>query len=277
MPNLKQITCFLFDNGSLRAASTRALRRVSERLGERIGMEVRSVSLLHSNRVDPNELAGEPAQLLEESLDQFAHKGDGTAVILPLFFGPSGALVEYLPPRLAALQTKYPQCRFILANCLESPGDDSTKLLACAIERAIGEAIVQNGMTAPAIVMTDHGSPLVAVTDVRNRIGEELALRIPLALSVASMERREGERYAFNEPLLKRALNELAQSGQTEAVVALQFLFAGRHAGPKGDIAQICADVSREYPQLRINITEPIGESGEIIELLARRFNAAIS
>lgn len=277
MPNLEQITCFLFDNGSLRAASTLALRRVSERLGERIGTEVRPVSLLHSSRVDVNELAGEPARLLEESLDQFAQDGVGTAVILPLFFGPSSALVEYLPPRLAALQTKHPQCQFILANCLESPGDDSTKLLACAIERAMGEAIAQNSITAPAIVVTDHGSPLATVTDVRNRIGEQLAATGPLAISVASMERREGEEYAFNEPLLEKALNELAQSGQTEAVVALQFLFAGRHAGPKGDIAQICADVSREYPQLRIVITEPIGESLEIIELLARRFNAAIS
>ncbi|TAG25735.1 MAG: cobalamin biosynthesis protein CbiX, partial [Verrucomicrobia bacterium] len=48
--------CFLFDNGSFRADSTRSLRGVAARLAERLGHPVRAVSLLHSTRVPAAEL-----------------------------------------------------------------------------------------------------------------------------------------------------------------------------------------------------------------------------
>lgn len=255
-----------------------ALRRVASRLSERIGTEVRPVSLLHSTRIDPVELSGEPAILLEDALELFAQSGGNTAIILPLFFGPSGALIEYLPPRLESLRARHRDSRFVLADCLESPDDDSAIVLSRAIRRVIEKAIAPTGQAAPSIIVTDHGSPLAAVTAVRNRIAGELSnLRQSSQQRViaASMERREGDEYAFNEPLLERALNEVADSGQNEVVVALQFLFAGRHAGPGGDIAKICQDAEAVHPFLQIAITEPIGESPEIIELLARRFNAA--
>ncbi len=86
------------------------------------------------------------------------------------------------------------------------------------------------------------------------------------------MERREGELYAFNEPLLETALREAGEAGICKVVVALQFLFAGRHAGPDGDIAKICEEASREYPNLDIEITNPIGERPEVLELLWHRW-----
>lgn len=264
--------CFLFDNGSLRAASTLALRRVAARLAEHIGVEVRAVSLLHSHRVSPAELGDQPAVLLESALAEYAEQGGEQAIALPLFFGPSGALVEYLPPRLEALATKYPHCRFTLAACLESPADDSARLLAGELACAV--AGTQAGTTA-AIVVCDHGSPLPTVTAVRNRIGATLPGNS--TAKVASMERREGEEYAFNEPLLERALAELAGAGHREIVVALQFLFAGRHAGPGGDVAQICQAVEQAYPGLRTFMTEPIGESDAVLELLVRRYRQAVS
>ena len=276
MSNLAEITCFLVDNGSKRPASTLSLRRVAASLAAKIGCPTEAVSLLHSDSVPASELDGQPARLLAESLDAFGQAGGKTAVVLPLFFGPSGALAEYLPPRIEALAAKYTESRFILAKCLESPNDNSTALLAQGIQREISSTIAAAQFSCPAVVLTDHGSPLPGVTEVRNRLGAALVESYPQA-KVSSMERREGDQYAFNEPLLETVLQTLAASGEEEIVVALQFLFSGRHAGEQGDIAQICAAVGEKHPRLKTVTTQPIGESPEILQLLERRFREAIN
>jgi hypothetical protein len=97
----ENFACFLFDNGSLRAESTRSLRSLAARLAARLGHPVQAVSLLHSTRVPAAELDGVPTYLLEPALDAwFATAPQGQALLLPLFFGPSGALADYVPERL---------------------------------------------------------------------------------------------------------------------------------------------------------------------------------
>ena len=93
-------------------------------------------------------------------------------------------------------------------------------------------------------------------------------------LGVASMERREGAAYAFNEPLLATALRT-PPFDRGDVVVALQFLSPGRHAGPGGDIADICAAAEAEQPGLRTQMTEPIAADGRLVELLAERLTGA--
>ncbi|HEY0943642.1 MAG TPA: cobalamin biosynthesis protein CbiX, partial [Opitutaceae bacterium] len=100
MTTLDRPLCFLFDNGSLRAASTLSLRGVAAALSTRIDAPVRAVSLLHSSAIDPAELDGEPAELLEPALDAYFASGGRSAVLLPLFFGPSAALTDYVPARV---------------------------------------------------------------------------------------------------------------------------------------------------------------------------------
>ena len=101
-------TCFLFDNGSLRAAATLSLRELAQQLASTLRIPVRAVSLLHSSGVDPRELDGQPAELLEPSLLNFARAGGRHAILLPLFFGPSAALTEYLPARVQAIRRQCP-------------------------------------------------------------------------------------------------------------------------------------------------------------------------
>lgn len=239
---------------------------------------VHPVSLLHSSRVDPAELDDQPAELLEPALAEFAQAGGQCAVLLPLFFGPSGALHDYLPPRLDALRCRFPHTRIVMAPCLESEHDDSAMILAGALQAEIKRTSLAAEMSCPQVVVTDHGSPLPGVTAVRNRIGQALATLWPDSqhVSVASMERRDGAAYDFNEPLLATALAQAASDGAGQVVVALQFLFAGRHAGPAGDVADICATAIKHYPHLRIAMTAPIGESEAVLELLARRFRAKL-
>lgn len=240
---------------------------------------VQATSLLHSDRVAADDLEGQPARLLEPALEEFAGEGGSRAILLPLFFGPSGAMQDYLPPRLADLSQRFPGCEIRLAECLESPGDDSAAVLAHAIADQVAVTAASEGLQTPAVISTDHGSPKPEVAAVRDRVAVSLAgldTMTGRTVIAASMERREGPEYAFNEPLLAQALERLAESDHREVVVALQFLFPGRHAGPGGDIVEICKEAGQRFPGLKIGITDPIGESLGVLDLLARRFRAAI-
>lgn len=270
--------CFLFDNGSFRAESTRLLRALADRLAKRIGHPVRAVSLLHSTRVPASELGGVPAQLLEPALDAyFSTQPEATAVLLPLFFGPSGALVDYVPERLAALRIKHPEVRTVLAGPLILAEEEPRELVEILADRVRSE-MAAHAWVKPKVVLCDHGTPLRAVTAVRDRLavalGELLAGEVEI-VAPASMERREGDEFAFNEPLLATRL-ATPPYDRGEVVVALQFLSPGRHAGPGGDVAEICDVAEAARPDLRTAMTKPIADDARLVEVLARRFEAAV-
>ncbi len=270
--------CFVFDNGSFRPDATRALRALAARLEPALGRPVRAVSLLHSTRIPAEELDGVPAQLLETALDAWlAEQPSGTALLLPLFFGPSGALVDYVPERMAALAKKHPHGRMILADALVRPDEPVNELVEILADRARAAAAAR-GWDRPKVVLCDHGTPLPSVTAVRDRLGAELATALAwefAEVGVASMERREGEAYAFNEPLLARRLTE-TPFDTGNVVVLLQFLSPGRHAGPGGDIAEICAQAEAARPELRTAMSEPIADDARLVGLLVRRARQAL-
>ncbi len=126
-----------------------------------------------------------------------------------------------------------------------------------------------------AVILVDHGSPVPVVAAVRDRLADDLRARLGEAVSgvlAASMERREGDAYAFNDPLLATALRTTGfDSG--EVIVAMQFLLPGRHAGPGGDVAQIIADAETAgAPRaLRVQMTRLVAEDDALADLLAAR------
>jgi sirohydrochlorin ferrochelatase len=266
--------CFLFDNGSLRAASTLQLRLTAAMLNQEIGAPVEAVSLLHSSGVDPAALNGVPARLLEPALQTFLeHNPEGEAVLLPFFFGPSAALVEYVPERIAALQKKFPLASLRLASCLVRL-DEPDSRVAEALADTARDLYTRKSLERPAVVLVDHGSPRAEVTAIRDRLGAEVRKRLGdviRAFGVASMERRPGPEFAFNDPLLAACLRT-APFDRGDVVVLTQFLSPGRHAGPDGDIAQICAQARAERPELRTWQTEPIGTDPRVIAVLADRY-----
>jgi sirohydrochlorin ferrochelatase len=269
--------CFLFDNGSFRADSTRSLRALAARLGGRLGHPVRAVSLLHSTRVPASELDGEPAQLLEPALDAwFAVEPNGRALLSPLFFGPSGALVDYVPERLAALAQRHPAARAFLAEPLVLPDEEPNELLAILADR-VRATMAEKGWQRPRVALCDHGTPLPAVTVVRDRLAAGLARVLGdevAGVAACSMERREGPEFAFNEPLLETLLTT-PPFEMADVVVALQFLSPGRHAGPGGDVAEICSRAEAARSGLRTAMTAPIADDARLVELLARRIERA--
>ncbi|MGC4075125.1 MAG: cobalamin biosynthesis protein CbiX [Nibricoccus sp.] len=272
-------TCFLFDNGSLRAASTLNLRDVAKALGKVIGAPVKAVSLLHSSGVDARELDGEKAQLLEPALQAWlTEQPDREAVLLPFFFGPSAALTEYLPERIEAIRRKFPDARFEIGRWLVDPEEDDDRV-ARALAEAAKAAIHESDLSRPKIVVVDHGSPQRGVAAVRDhlatQVGQILAEEVE-TVGVASMERRPGPEYAFNDPLLAERLRT-PPFDTGDVVLALQFLSPGRHAGAGGDIAEICEAAKKDRPGLRTWITRTIGADAQVISVLADQYRDAVA
>ena len=200
--------------------------------------------------------------------------GEREFTVIPFFFGPTGAILDYLPKRLAQLRKKFGdfaihRIPFLYDETEETGNDGLVSILADNIRATM----FRSQIVHPKVALVDHGSPLKSVTDVRNRIsvllqkhmGSEVA-----ELSPASMERRPGEAYAFNEPLLE---NLLLQDGWSDATVVISMLFLspGRHAGPEGDVAAICARAESRSPELVTRMTDLVGTHPQIVELLATR------
>ena len=230
-------TILLVDNGSLAPAAVMNLRAIAARLGSALGRKVEPVSLLHSDTIPAAELEGQPAEILEAALERRLRCGITDFLVTPLFFGPSGALSDYLPRRVAALQARFSQLRVRVGPPLVDMAEPHDQRLASILEDRV-RTVLPAGGAPPTVILVDHGSPVRAVAAVRDHLAAQLRDRLGSAargVLAASMERRNGPEYAFTEPLLERAL---AQPGFDSGllVVALLFLSPGRHAGPGGDI-----------------------------------------
>lgn len=261
---------WLMDNGSLRPDATLWLRCLAEALGDRLGEPVRPVSLLHASGVDPSELEGVSAEIFEPAVRKRLAAGRSRIGVVPLFFGPSGAITDYLPKRIRRLQKDFPDLAVTIAPTLA--GGDGDDILTEILRTHVLTTLTKHDLDVPHVILVDHGSPAQAVTEVRNRLAARLADELQgtvSAVRAASMERREGEEYAFNEPLLARALRELPYDGRA-VVVAMLFLLPGRHAGDGGDIATICEEAQAERPR-KIVRTPLVAEDPRLLDILESR------
>ncbi|MCC5835116.1 MAG: hypothetical protein JJU20_10315 [Opitutales bacterium] len=268
---------YLVDNGSLRPASYLNLKHWASELSRVSGREVLPVSLLHSSRIDPQALGGEQALVWERQLKADWNAGARSFCVLPFFIGPTAAVLDYMPERLAALREKLGDIQIAHGPFLgvdpESPADD----LIQVVTENIREGIAEHQLTHPRVVLVDHGSPQPAVARMRDRIAEILQTKLQkeaTGLRPASMERREGKRYAFNEPLLETVLSEEGWNSG-EILVALLFLSPGRHAGPGGDIAEICENAKNSQTGLKTYMSPLIGDNPNLLGLLQKRLVAA--
>lgn len=267
-----QPAIFLVDNGSLRPQATLSLRRIARSVGDRCGVRVEAVSLLHSHKVPAEKLGGVPAEIVEPAIEKRCEAGVRDFLIVPLFFGPSLALTDYIPKVVARLQAGRPGLRVEVAPWLIHSQEDEKQVAGALADMVRGE-VQTRSLQKPAAALVDHGSPVKVVTDVRDRmarrLGDLLACEVR-CVRPCSMERREEPEYGFNEPLLERLLREPGIAGR-ELVLALLFLQPGRHAGPGGDIATICAEAEQEHPGLMVYPTGLLGERPELVAILATR------
>lgn len=270
----------LLDNGSLRPAAVRALRATALALAERTGREVAAVSLLHSHKIPAAELDGVPAPSIEPWLKTQGEAGAREFLVVPYFLGPSRALTEYLPARVAKLRAIWPDLVVRVADPLGAGGECAIDQLAAVLEERVRAELARRpgGDERPAVAMVDHGSPEPKVTAVRDAVAARLRARLGAAVRAVapcSMERREGEEFAFSDPLLA-ALFDRAPFDRGAVIVAMLFLSPGRHAGPAGDVAAICREAEARHPGLRATMTELLGGHPALVAMLAERLAAAL-
>ncbi len=266
---------FLVDNGSLRPAATLNLRRVAAALSQKLNEPVLAASLLHSNKIPPEQLGGDAATTLGPLAEQCAEAGATELVIVPFFFGASRALTGYLPERMATLQARFPQVRVRVAMPLVDELGGNDLRLARLLADNVREQLVPGAK--PRVALVDHGSPIPEVTAVRNRLAGQLSVLLGdevACVAAASMERREGEAYRFNEPLLEGLLDRPEFRGPV--VLAMLFLSPGRHAGEGGDIAEICQAAAERHPALEVVSSKLVGEHSGIADILHSRFCQAV-
>ena len=266
---------FLVDNGSLRPSSTLNLRRVAAALSERVGVEIEPVSLLHSNKVSAADLGGRAAQTFGPTATRWAREGVEDFIVLPFFFGPSRALTDYVPERIATLRERFPQVRVRVASPLVDLFGETDLRLANILRDGVRD--ISTGDDKPAVVLVDHGSPIPEVTAVRNTLAGQLSVLLSGEVSrvaAASMERRDGDAYRFNEPLLETLLGQPGfASGRV--IISMLFLSPGRHAGAEGDVAGICRQAEERHPRLRTVMTDLAGEHSGIVDILSDRLHTA--
>ena len=273
---ISQFSCFLVDNGSLRPAPTLNLRIVANQLGGQLGIPVHPVSLLHSSKVDLAKLGGVQANLLNESLKlSLRFPEPNHILILPMFFGPSRAITEYIPQVVDQIKGEGGSVDIRIANCLVQRDDDSAKLIAQALLERIQQVAtnIPASESIPQVVLVDHGSAVKGVLQAREFVSNELENLLEDDFSYAgqcSMENPKGAE-KYSNLLLEELLASF--SLDTPVILSQMFFANGRHAGADGDIATICRASGHE----KVFQTEPLLEHSLLVELLKRRALEAIA
>lgn len=267
------IETLLVDNGSLAPAATLQLRALSRALGKKLNIDVAPVSLLHSTGVSTPALGDVAAEILEPALELRLMQGRTDFIIVPLFFGPSGALTDYMPKRVAHLREKFPDLNVKLAPVLFQKNDDRlARIIADQIRALLRD-------DTRRIALVDHGSPVKAVAEVRDQLAAQLQMLLgeKFKVAAASMERRKGAEFDFCDPLLADLLRKPEWS-EGDVIVAMQFLLPGRHAGASGDVAEICHDAeAASGGKLRAHLTGLVGEHPLLVDILADRWRQGIA
>ena len=248
----------LVDNGSLQPAATLQLRLLSKEVGRLLDQVVYPVSVLHSHKIDPALLDGQPAVIFEQAVRQAKADGISELIVLPLFIGPSLAITEYLPKVFA--EANAVKMKLSIREPLFGP-----ELISMLIDNLKSAGWSKGSGT---VYLCDHGSPIREVTRCRDFFA--LSLRNQLGLNedeliACSMERRDGPEYDFNKPLLEDAL----QQAKGTAVVLMLFLLPGRHAGSDGDVATIAKEHAPDG--LRWKLSPLLGTHPALPALLVQR------
>jgi hypothetical protein len=273
-------TCYLIsDNGSYRPDATLSLRRLADRLGSRIGEIVHPVSLLHSTRISPDKLDGTAAEIFEPFVISKLKEGIRRFHVIPLFFGPSAAILEYMPQRVEVLRASWPDLEVRISPCLVNPEDSGDERVAKILIDHIYAARLRRKFKTPSIALVDHGAPRIKVTEVRDHLAKQVRNLLPESdfpeVRACSMERRDGDKYAFNEPLLERVMG--SEGFDREVIVSMLFASPGRHAGPAGDVAGICEEAAKVHLELVWQMTELVASHEGILDVLFSRFTEGLT
>lgn len=279
----------LVNIGSLRPEPYLDLRQISFRLSRSLRLPVVPCSFRFSHRIAATKLHGMAAKTFEavllEHLSQ--HRESAVeAVVLPLFFGTSSTLTEFLPEvlhkcwaKLAAEPGRQPLSLRLGGSLVDTanPTDDRVaRILHEKVTALTADVLHREDIS---VIVLDHGTPNREVHEARELVGDQLRALLSNQVKLVGtgcMERREGPEYDFNDPLLEVALDHYNITSGV-VVVAILFLSQGRHAGADGDIEQILSVVRAKHPGVDIRVTEPLGTHELLSEVMQDRYYQALS
>ena len=286
----KGVTVLLVDNGSLRPSSYLSLCNMASSVAQLTGVPVIPASARFADKLDPKDLDGRSGEILSGVITRLASEGERHFLILPAFLGPSDTLKSLVPATFSRLASTYPGLGFSLASPLVRLGSldgESDNRVAQALLEGVIVTMATHGLVPEdtAVILCDHGSPHPDVAAVRGHVAAQLGAllahpsrpRFRAPLSEASMERRPGPEFDFNEPLLEKVLRREPYD-RGSVVLALLFLSPGAHAGPGGDIAEIARaameEAGREGRSLNVFTTPLLGP--KVANILADRLKTAL-
>lgn len=279
--------------GSLRPEPYLDLRQMSFRLSRALQRPVVPCSFRFSNRIDASRLHGLPAKSFEMVLLEFlnVHARDESKtpveiVVLPLFFGISTTLTEFLPDVLHKCWDKMQESIHFslsvrLGSCLidlSAPEDDRIAQILRQNVDTVRATLSEAQQDSVSVLVLDHGTPNRLVHESRELVAKQLRAMIGKYVKMvgtACMERRDGPEYDFNDPLLDAALDHYKITSGV-VIIALLFLSNGRHAGEKGDIEEIVDGVKLQCPGVDVIVTDPIGAHPLVTEILHDRFRQVL-
>ncbi len=267
----------LTDNGSIRAASLLNLERLAAEVSRRSGRQVHALPLQHSEKIAPEALGGRCPPVFDPQMRAWLEAGERAFVFLPFFIGPSLAITGLLKQRLRTYAEEFGELQVRVGPFLYNGASEPDTTLAEMLADNTRAVIREHGLRRPPVALVDHGTPIAAVNTVRDLIAGQLSVLLREdagAVSPCSMERREGKRYAFNEPLLEKKLRQPGYNSG-DVVLAMLFLNPGKHAGENGDVANIAREAAEAQPGLRCHQTPLLGEHPQMPDLLLRRLQQA--
>jgi sirohydrochlorin ferrochelatase len=252
----------LIDNGSLEAAAHRNLRAVAQAVSAQTNVHVRAVSWKHSDRIASDNLDDTPAWTLTPFIRSLVALGQREFVFVPFFISAQGAIGSALRRDLETLRQEADDFEYTFTDGLAAGG----VVPAIVVDR-IRSAIAQHRLSSPPVVIVDHGGPSPASATLRDQLTQEIRTMLRREVGPVAAASMEG----IHGPLLAEQLGQ-PEFNQGDVIVAPLFLSPGRHAGPGGDLAQICAAASS-----RCHLTELVGTHPLAVSALAGALRTTLS
>lgn len=274
-----KFSILLIDNGSLKSDSVLAFRQVADALSARLGINVEPISLLHSSKIDSNCLNNIKAKTLRMRFKESVENNEDKIICLPFFLGPSLAITSYIHDLINEIKILKPNLEILVGDPLCGHDINSPDIrLAEILADNINEMFVSQNIYKANIFMVDHGSPIKKMADLRNNVCQQLAgffNSSKFKIKPCSMERREGEKYNFNEPLLADVLPSKSL-GNENLVISMFFLLPGRHAGDGGDVDCILKELDSSNRFKKIIKSKLVGDHKLVQDILEDRFKELI-
>jgi hypothetical protein len=252
----------LIDNGSLEPAAHRNLRSVADAVSFRTGVKVRAVSWKHSDRISDVQLDGTPAWILEAFVRSMFALGQREFVFVPFFISPQGAIGSALRRDLDVLRQELGDFDFTFTEGLAALG-----VIPSIVAERVHTCISSHRLLTPPVIVVDHGGPSAESASVR----DELVGQIRVALGGVAGPIEGASMEGIHPPLLADLLTA-ERFADGDVVVAPLFLSPGRHAGPTGDVAQICGAA-----RSRSHVTGLIGTHPLVVDAFAGALRTTLS